>query len=116
MNKEVKEIIEDVKRHLDYVEKTKQCFIRDGEMKVMYDCIINLQEESEREKQFTKDCGFVNQQQLALAYLDYGLRIDKALKCIDEKIKSYGFNNVILLKTEYFKELKDILEGSDKSE
>lgn len=44
MNDEVKEILEDVKRHLDYVEATKQCSIRYNEMKVMYDYITNLQE------------------------------------------------------------------------
>ena len=43
----IKEILEDVKRHLDYVEATKQCSIRDNEMKVMYDYITNLQEENE---------------------------------------------------------------------
>ena len=47
MNKEeIKEILEDVKRHLDYVEATKQCSIRDNEMKAMYDYITNLQEEN----------------------------------------------------------------------
>ena len=43
----IKEILEDVKRHLDYVEATKQCSIRDNEMKAMYDYITNLQEENE---------------------------------------------------------------------
>ena len=46
MSDEIKEILEDVKRHLDYVEATKQCSIRDNEMKVMYDYITNLQEET----------------------------------------------------------------------
>lgn len=45
MKEEIKEILEDVKRHLDYVEATKQASIRDNEMKVMYDYITNLQEE-----------------------------------------------------------------------
>lgn len=44
MSDEIKEILEDVKRHLDYVEATKQASIRDNEMKVMYDYITNLQE------------------------------------------------------------------------
>ena len=44
----IKEILEDVKRHLDYVEATKQCSIRDNEMKVMYDYITNLQEKYEK--------------------------------------------------------------------
>ena len=43
MNEEIKEILEDVKRHLDYVEATKQSSIRDNEIKAMYDYIINLQ-------------------------------------------------------------------------
>ena len=45
MNNEIKEILEDIKRHLDYVEATKQASIRDNQMKAMYDCITNLQEE-----------------------------------------------------------------------
>ena len=44
----IKEILEDVKRHLDYVEATKQASIRDNEMKVMYDYITNLQNENKR--------------------------------------------------------------------
>lgn len=47
MKDEIKKILEDVKRHLDYVETTKQCSIRDNEMKAMYDHITNLQEENE---------------------------------------------------------------------
>lgn len=39
----IKEILEDVKRHLDYVKATKQASIRDNEMKAMYDYITNLQ-------------------------------------------------------------------------
>jgi len=45
MKDDIKETLEDVKRHLDYVEATKQCSIRDNEMKAMYDYITNLQEE-----------------------------------------------------------------------
>lgn len=41
MNKE--EILEDVKRHLDYVNTTKQKSIRDTEMEVMYQEIDRLQ-------------------------------------------------------------------------
>lgn len=44
MKGEIKEILEDIKRHLDYVEETKQASIRDNEMKAMYDYITNLQE------------------------------------------------------------------------
>ena len=43
MNKEIKEILEDVKRHIDYVKVTKQSSIRDNEMEKMYDYITNLQ-------------------------------------------------------------------------
>lgn len=46
MTEEIKEILEDVKRHLDYVEVTKQASIRDNEMKAMYYYITNLQEEN----------------------------------------------------------------------
>lgn len=48
MNEEIKEILEDVKRHLDYVEATKQTSIRDNEMKAMYYYITNLQEENQK--------------------------------------------------------------------
>ena len=48
MKDKIKEILEDVKWHLDYVEATKQCSIRDNEMKVMYDCITNLQEKNKK--------------------------------------------------------------------
>ena len=44
MKDEIKEILEDVKRHLDYVEATKQTSIRDNEMKAMYDYINDLQD------------------------------------------------------------------------
>lgn len=47
MKDEIKETLEDVKRHLDYVEATKQCSIRDNEMKAMYDYITNLQKKYE---------------------------------------------------------------------
>lgn len=50
MNEEIKEILEDVKRHLDYVEATKQASIRDNEMKAMYYYITNLQEENQKLK------------------------------------------------------------------
>jgi len=43
MKDEIKEILEDVKRHLDYVEATKQASVRDNEMKAMYDYTTNLQ-------------------------------------------------------------------------
>ena len=49
----------------------------------LYNEVIRLREENEKEKQFTKDCGFENQQQLALSYLDYKTRIDKAVEYID---------------------------------
>lgn len=48
MSEEIKKIIEDVKRHLDYVEATKQASIRDNEMKAMYYYITNLQEENQK--------------------------------------------------------------------
>lgn len=47
----IKEILEDVKRHLDYVEATKQASIRDNEMKAMYDYITNLQEDIKKLEQ-----------------------------------------------------------------
>lgn len=50
MNEEIKEILEDIKRHLDYVEATKQCSIRDNEMKAMYNYITNLQKELDQYK------------------------------------------------------------------
>ena len=46
MSEEIKKTLEDVKRHLDYVEATKQASIRDNEMKTMYNYITNLQKEN----------------------------------------------------------------------
>lgn len=43
MKDEIKEILEDVKRHLDYVNTTGLKSTRDNEMKAMYDYITNLQ-------------------------------------------------------------------------
>ena len=52
MKNEIKETLEDIKRHLDYVEATKQASIRDNEMKVMYDYITNLQKRKPRYKRY----------------------------------------------------------------
>lgn len=48
MSEEIKETLDDIKRHLDYVEATKQSSIRDNEMKTMYEYITSLQQKVEQ--------------------------------------------------------------------
>lgn len=64
-----------------------------------------LTKENEKEKQFIKDCGFQNQQQLVLAYLDYKSRFEKTIEYIDEH--TLFVNGGII---------KSILNGSDENE
>ena len=55
-----------------------------------------LTKENEKEKQFIKDCGFQNQQQLVLAYLDYKSRCentDKIMYKFEEWLKSNFWND-----------------------
>ena len=57
MSEEIKETLDDIKRHLDYVEATKQSSIRDNEMKTMYEYITSLQqkvEQLENENEYLK--------------------------------------------------------------
>ena len=56
MSEEIKETLDDVKRHLDYVEATKQSSIRDNEMKIMYDYIASLQQKVEQLENIRKEC------------------------------------------------------------
>ena len=124
MKDEIKEILDDVKRHLDYVEATKQSSIRDNEMKAMYDCITNLQEEIENlthivankiiedydidtplKNQLNKErIKYIN---LDVVCNDYKSRIDKAIEynkthyVIDDPIK---FKN----------DMNDILNGDEE--
>lgn len=92
MTAEIKETLEDIKRHLDYVEITKQRSIRDNEIKVMYDYITNLQKENEKNqaiikgiKKFIKKYFFRN---LACnPEADYYTGWNSALKEIEKTIK-----------------------------
>ena len=56
MSEEIKETLDDIKRHLDYVEATKQSSIRDNEMKIMYDYIASLQKKVEQLENIRKEC------------------------------------------------------------
>lgn len=47
MSEEIEETLDDIKRHLDYVEATKQSSIRDNEIKIMYEYITSLQQKVE---------------------------------------------------------------------
>ena len=42
MNENINEVLNDIKRHLDYVDATKQCSIRDNQMRIMYKEIERL--------------------------------------------------------------------------
>ena len=55
MSEEIKETLDDIKRHLDYVEATKQSSIRDNEMKTMYEYIISLQQKVEQLENIRKE-------------------------------------------------------------
>lgn len=88
MSEEIKEILEDVKRHLDYVEATKQSSIRDNEMKAMYNYITNLQEENENLKQ---QLDFIDEQNKYIDKLekmikDYKQRNEKAIERLEKGI------------------------------
>ena len=55
MSEEIKETLDDIKRHLDYVESTKQSSIRDNEMKIMYNYITSLQQKVEQLEKENKE-------------------------------------------------------------
>ena len=55
MSEEIKETLDDIKRHLDYVEATKQSSIRDNEMKTMYEYITSLQQKVEQLEKENKE-------------------------------------------------------------
>ena len=62
MSEEIKETLDDIKRHLDYVEATKQSSIRDNEMKIMYDYIASLQQKVEQLENIRKEAiKFINE-------------------------------------------------------
>lgn len=106
MTEEIKEILDDVKRHLDYVETTKQSSIRDNEMKAMYNYITNLQKEKENLKQ---QLDFIDEQN---KYIDKIEKMIKDYKSRNEKAIEYCENN-----KEYTPRLIDvinILKGSDE--
>lgn len=105
MKDEIKEILEDIKRHLDYVEATKQASIRDNEMKVMYDYITTLQEENKKlrcrledeNKNYKRAIEYLHEENQELK-ADYGTkaqierdtyktRNEKAIEYIEEHIK-----------------------------
>ena len=116
MKDEIKEILEDVKRHLDYVEATKQCSIRDNEMKAMYDYITNLEKKYENA---VADYEMEKAKNNIIVKLGdtYKSRIDKAIEYIhnhqlvfelsSKKQIQYWFDM-------FYKDLLDILNGGDE--
>jgi CRISPR/Cas system CSM-associated protein Csm2 small subunit len=105
MKDEIKEILEDVKRHLDYVEATKQASIRDNEMKAMYDYITNLEQEKQEMKNGWQQEVYNKDEILNRWYETQG-RIDKAI----DKLYCWGET----LNPEFQKVMLNILQGSDK--
>ena len=97
MNDEIKEILDRLERidHKEYsggfefadsstFDEGCRCF---EERKKLADYITNLQQENERlkaEEHFFTECGFTNVEQLALCYVDYKSRIDKAINFIND--------------------------------
>jgi len=108
MKEEIKEILEDVKRHLDYVEATGQCSVRDNEMKAMYDYITNLQEENRQTK--------LLKERYQLEKENYKSRNEKAIEYIhnhqlvfelsSKKQIQYWFDM-------FYEDLLNILKGDD---
>ena len=106
MNKEIKEILD----RIETASEIFDCLLKPEECTELLDYITNLQQENERlkeenldlakeneeEKQFIKDCGFQNQQQLALMYLDYKSRCEKAIEYIKQQNVYYGFCDNLL--------------------
>lgn len=103
MNEEIKEILSMLK---DFANNENSWYVNDCQgytyekinpaINKLLDYITTLQEENldlakenEQEKQFIKDCGFQNQQQLALVYLDYKSRVEKAVEYIKNKKEEY---------------------------
>lgn len=112
MTEEIKEIL-DIERYRNKDGYVENISLLPSEIHKILDYITNLQKEIEREKQFTKDCGFANQQQLALAYLDYKQRNEKAI----EYIKSYKNDYAPYELSDYnIRELLNILNGGDDNE
>jgi hypothetical protein len=107
MKDEIKEILEDIKRHLDYVEATKQCSIRDNEMKVMYDYITNLH-------QIEQDHQKLNGE-LREELEDYKSRNEKAIEKL-ESIRTFGLRSGKTLFSTLINETIDILNGGDDNE
>lgn len=71
MNNEIKlmlNIIKDVSEHKEG-SRNGLMILSCKDYKTLLDYITKLQQENEKEKQFVKDCGFENAQQLALDYI-----------------------------------------------
>lgn len=114
MNEEIKEILEDVKRHLDYLEATKQCSIRDNEMKVMYNYITNLQKENTDLK---KLCDKYEEEHKTTfgTWKTVIARNEKASDFILSKAKEYKPHFAkVELNTADCNELLNILQGGDE--
>ena len=118
MKDDIKETLEEVKRHLDYVKATKQASIRDNEMKVMYDYITNLQKKYE-EADYDRHKLFEAKEKLQN---DYQEAVDKITNLQEENERLKGDNEflkkeLIKLERKYLKDdLLNILQGSDNSE
>lgn len=101
----IEEVLEDVKRHLDYVEATKQMSIRDNQIKKMYEEIdrlnndikILLKENENKEKVIKAQDNIIKKAREYIIYWHY--RNDFRINSFTTGVKE---------------ELLEILEGSDK--
>lgn len=124
MNEEIKEILEDVKRHLDYVEATKQASIRDNEMKAMYDYITNLQQKyvnavTDYELEKSKNIQVVNNCEKSIESINKKLENNKEpYEVIDGKLIYLNEYQVVRLKAIRMKckELLNILGGDENEQ
>jgi hypothetical protein len=110
MTEEIKEIID----YLIDEECTRRIkCITIEESKKLLDYITNLQQENEKEKQFIKDCGFQNQQQLVLAYLDYKSRCEKAKEELSY-MSTDAYTDNYDIRDKCYNLLMNILNGVDE--
>ncbi len=114
MSEEIKKTLEDVKRHLDYLEATKQCSIRDNEMKVMYNYITNLR----KENQILKENAEHNDKVVDKAKWNemiYKSRNEKAIEFIKNETEDLANKIDDYAISKYLKrDLLNILQGGDE--
>ena len=89
----------------------------DNDLEMLKDRCHELYEENERlkaDEHFFTECGFTNVEQLALCYLDYKTRCEKAIEYIKDKEVLLINKNSTGIPEIKRSDLLNILQGSDK--